>query len=103
MRVCLEYELEFNMVSRLLGSFNRWSHDRRCRQLHALSSAFVDGELDQAKQDRVKAHMGICPPCSAFIESLIKTVGLLRSTPKSDAPGGFRQRVRDSLKRERGE
>ena len=87
------------MVSRFAGIFKRRKKDADCKEVRRLSSDYIDGELDQATAARVKTHLDWCPPCTAFINTLRTTVGLLRATPKRAAPSDFRQRVRENLRR----
>ena len=88
------------MVSRFLRVFSRMGGDADCREVRDLSSDYIDDELDIATRDRVSEHIGWCGPCNAFVNTLRATVNILRSTPKSDAPDGFRERVRDAIKSE---
>ena len=88
------------MVSRFLRVFSRMGGDKDCREVRDLSSDYIDGELDSAAQGRVREHLGRCGPCNAFVNTLRATVNILRSTPKTDAPEGFRERVRDAIKSE---
>ena len=90
------------MVSRFLRVFSRMGGDNDCREVRDLSSDYIDDELDSASKDRVSEHIGRCGPCNAFVNTLRATVSILRSTPKSDAPEGFRDRVREAIKTEEG-
>jgi RNA polymerase sigma-70 factor (ECF subfamily) len=44
-------------------------------------SEYIDGELDPELCERFDRHMGDCAPCVAFVESLRRTVALLRRSP----------------------
>ena len=88
------------MVSRLLRLLSRMGSNADCREVRDLSSDYIDDELDSATRDRVSEHIGWCGPCNAFINTLRATVDILRSTPKRDAPDGFRERVRETIKSE---
>lgn len=52
-----------------------------CREMFQRLSEYIDGELDPDLCERFDRHMGDCAPCVAFVESLKRTVALLRRTP----------------------
>ena len=85
------------MVSRILGMLMRRKMDPDCQEVRDISSDYIDGELNQAAEVRVKSHLEMCGPCTAFVNTLRATVRLLRSTPKRVAPSGLRQRIREAL------
>ena len=87
------------MVSRIIALFKGPKKEPDCPEVRNLSSDYIDGDLDQSTADAVKSHLDWCPPCQAFVKTLRSTVDLLRSIPNQKAPGDFRQRVRESLRR----
>ena len=94
------------MVSRIVSIFRRKDREPDCDEVRDISSDYIDGELDEGELDerragRVKSHLDGCAPCNAFIRTLRATINLLRSTPKEQAPEGFRSRVRESLSKDR--
>ena len=60
-----------------------------CREMFARLSEYLDGELDAEICSRIEAHMGDCPPCEAFLESLRRTVNLARDLPEHELPEDF--------------
>ncbi len=99
-RLVGKYDPECTMVSRFLKLLSRMGGGSDCREVRDLSSDYIDDELDSASRSRIREHIGRCGPCNAFVNTLRATVNLLRSTPKSDAPDGFRERVSDAIKNE---
>jgi predicted anti-sigma-YlaC factor YlaD len=89
------------MAPRLLGIFKRRGPELDCDQVQEISSDFIDEDLDGDAKRKVVAHLGWCPPCTAFINTLRATVGLLRATPAEAPPADFKERLRDSIRRER--
>ena len=85
------------MISRITGIFKRQEKDLDCEEVRALSSDYIDEELDQATAGTVSFHLDRCGPCNAFINTLRATVRLLQGMPKGKAPDDLRQRVRDKL------
>ena len=86
------------MVSRLTRLFRRQKEDTDCHEVRALSSDYIDGELDQAGTDRVKTHLDWCPPCNAFVNTLRATVAMLRDGPRHKASDELRQRIREKVR-----
>ena len=88
------------MVSRFFGMFKRHGLDDDCREVRDRSSDLVDGEIDEPSERRIRANIGRCGPCNAFLNTLRATVGLLRSSPKKEPSEGFRARVLENIQRE---
>ena len=88
------------MVSRLIRVFRKKGDDEHV-ELRTLASDYLDGELDKASTEKVKSHLERCGPCNAFFNTLRATVNLLRSSAKGQAPSGFRDRVREGLRKHR--
>lgn len=88
------------MVSRITGIFKRKGHDVDCQDVRELSSDYIDGDLDDARVSQVSRHLGWCGPCNAFVNTLRATVELLRATPKREPPDGFRDRIREKLRKD---
>ena len=86
------------MAPRLFGLFKRHDPELDCEQVQEMSSDFIDDELDGKAKQKVVAHLEWCAPCTAFINTLRATVGLLRSTPREAPPVDFKERVRDSIR-----
>lgn len=49
-----------------------------CRDLNRLMTDYLEGQLPFPKALAVKVHLGICPPCQAFVDSLQALPGRLR-------------------------
>jgi len=66
--------------------------------MHDSLSAYVDGELPPNQADAVAEHLTRCTACSAEYETMLETVGLLRSQLKRyAAPDVLRARIRAAL------
>jgi RNA polymerase sigma-70 factor (ECF subfamily) len=70
-------------------------HPDDCRELFARLSAYLDGEISAGEREQIERHLGGCPPCLEFVESLRKTIGLCHDFEPSGAPPP----VPDELKR----
>ena len=57
-----------------------------CRELFARLSDYLDGEVPAEIRAEIEGHLGACPPCEAFLESLRRTVGLVRDLPTPGLP-----------------
>jgi RNA polymerase sigma-70 factor, ECF subfamily len=56
---------------------------RRCREMFAALSDFLDERLDDNMCQELEKHMGECQPCEAFLETLEQTVQRCRALPAS--------------------
>jgi RNA polymerase sigma-70 factor (ECF subfamily) len=62
--------------------------ERRCKQIFAMLSEFLDGELPAKNCRQLERHLEGCPPCIAYLESLKTTVEACRKyqAPRAPAP-----------------
>ncbi len=84
------------MISRLVRLFRGRELD--CGEVREASSDFIDGDLSPGESSRIRSHLERCGPCTAFVETLRATIDLLRATSASEAPAGFRERVRERIR-----
>lgn len=70
---------------------------RRCKQMFAELSNYVDDELDDSLCMEIEKHMGGCEPCKAFLASLEETIRICRTTqnetPDAQAAAKLRREV----------
>lgn len=71
----------------------------RCRELFDKLSELLDGELDQAICAEIEGHLGDCPPCQRFLESLRRTVLLVQELPVPVLPEKIRRELVESVRR----
>jgi RNA polymerase sigma-70 factor (ECF subfamily) len=69
---------------------------RRCKEMFAELSNYLDDELDDSLCDELEKHMDGCEPCKAFLSSLEKSIQQCRMAP-NEAPD---PRVAAKLRRE---
>jgi RNA polymerase sigma-70 factor (ECF subfamily) len=69
---------------------------RRCKEMFAELSSYLDDELDESLCEELEKHMSGCEPCKAFLASLEKTIEQCRIAPR-DEPD---PRVSATLRRE---
>jgi RNA polymerase sigma-70 factor (ECF subfamily) len=65
--------------------------ERRCKQIFAMLSDFLDGELPAKNCRQLERHLKGCPPCIAYLESLKATVEACRRYQAPRAPGPSKQ------------
>ena len=87
------------MLSAIRRLFRR-GDDEHARVM-GLSSEYLDGELEAGPAEMVERHIGVCPPCRAFVNTLRATVSMLGSMAQGEAPAGLRERVREAVRSER--
>ena len=70
-------------------------HDhKKCRELFAKLSEYLDNELDAASCDTIEAHLENCPPCQACLATLKQTVAMCRELKSSAMPEAASNRLR---------
>ncbi len=87
----------FGLLGRLLG---RVKLPQPCEEARNHSSDYIDGELDPVLEQKVRAHISICPLCEAFFRTLRETIAALRAMPTQTVPAGFADRVKNNLRSE---
>lgn len=75
----------------------------RCKQLFALLSEFIDGQLPDGICREIEAHLGDCEPCHAFLRTLQKTVEICQQLPSEPLPEETRRELKELLQAELAE
>jgi RNA polymerase sigma-70 factor (ECF subfamily) len=70
---------------------------RRCRELFAAFSDYLDEKLDDSMCDKMEAHMGDCRPCQAFLATLEQTIAQCRQTPSACPDRRKAEKIRQAL------
>ncbi len=55
--------------------------ERRCKEMFAELSSYLDDELDDSLCQELEKHMDGCQPCKAFLASLEKSIEQCQTTP----------------------
>lgn len=71
----------------------------KCRALLKHLSEYIDRDLDPAICRHIDAHMKGCKPCVAFINTLKKTVGVLKRQSAASPSARLRAELRRRLAR----
>lgn len=69
---------------------------RRCRELFAALSDYMDGALDESMCDQLEDHLKGCAPCESFLANLERTVKQCQSLDggcKSQSAGKARKKL----------
>jgi len=64
---------------------------RRCKQIFAMLSGYLDGELSTKNCRQLERHLKGCQPCIAYLESLRTTVEVCRRYRAPQAPAPSQQ------------
>jgi mycothiol system anti-sigma-R factor len=72
-------------------------HEHCMKHLEHISE-FLDGELDESACEEIRAHLRDCPECRECVESLKKTLEVLRGLPRESVPADIKGRLRTSLR-----
>ncbi|HXX74941.1 MAG TPA: zf-HC2 domain-containing protein [Nitrospiraceae bacterium] len=71
----------------------------RCLHILQRLSAYIDDELASNVCDEIRRHLGTCPNCEVFVESLRHTVALCRHRPIPALSPADRQAMRENILR----
>ena len=70
-----------------------------CKDILEKLSENIDEELDPGLCDEIDGHMGDCPPCVAFMNTLKKTVKLYNKAGEEvSIPSDVKSRLHDFLR-----
>ncbi|MBI3030161.1 MAG: zf-HC2 domain-containing protein [Candidatus Rokubacteria bacterium] len=71
----------------------------RCRDIVELLGDYLDGDLDPATAEALKAHLADCRECTAFVNTYRGTVRVTRQLKEEDLPLPLRDRLLTFLRR----
>ena len=87
------------LIGRLTALLKRMPE---CRDIRMNASDYIDGDLGETQVERMRAHLGGCAACQAFVDTLAETVRLLRTMKREEpAPAGLRDAIRGRIAEER--
>ena len=70
----------------------------KCKQIQELLKAdYLDGEINQKKQQYIKEHLAECPQCRKLEQELQAQRALFKKTGQMQAPERVWQNVRDAI------
>jgi len=70
---------------------------RRCKEMFAELSNYLDDELDDSLCEELEKHMDGCEPCKAFLSSLEKSIQQCRIAPNESPDPRIAVRLRREL------
>jgi RNA polymerase sigma-70 factor, ECF subfamily len=70
---------------------------RRCKQMFAEISNYLDDELDDSLCEELEKHMQGCEPCKAFLSSLERTIQQCRTAPNEPPDARVAAKLRREL------
>jgi RNA polymerase sigma-70 factor, ECF subfamily len=70
---------------------------RRCKEMFAELSNYLDDELDDSLCEELEKHMDGCEPCKAFLSSLEKSIQQCRMAPNESPDPRVAARLRREL------
>ncbi len=69
-----------------------------CRELVEQLLDYVSNELPPECCERIRDHLGKCPPCVVLLETYQITIRLSRRLPRAPLPTGLQERLRTALR-----
>ncbi len=86
------------LIGRLTALFKRGPE---CRDIRMAASDYIDGDLASTQAEWVRAHLGGCEACRAFVDTLVETVRLLGTLNREEpAPAGLTDMIRARIAEE---
>jgi RNA polymerase sigma-70 factor (ECF subfamily) len=82
------------------GATGKADRSRRCKEIFANLSDYLDGALDNSLCKELEWHMGGCKPCEAFLSSLRNTIEQTHSLPSQRPDPRVFAQVRARLARQ---
>ena len=80
------------LMGRLAALFGRVPD---CRDIRMAASDYIDGDLRETHVEQVRAHLGGCEACRAFVDTLTETVRLLGTLKREEpSPAGLKDAIR---------
>jgi len=88
--------------ARAQGASSHEHNTGRCLHILRRLSAYIDDELTSDVCEEIRHHLGACPNCEVFVESLRHTVTLCRHRPAPTLSPADRQVLRENILRAAG-
>lgn len=70
-----------------------------CREFVELVTAFLDGALDPADEERFVAHIGQCDGCETYLGQFRGTIDALGTLPAPPLDADAREKLLDAFRR----
>ena len=70
-----------------------------CLEIFARLSEYIDDDMEQTFRSIFESHMGDCPPCEVFLDSLRHTVKALEDVHAPGLPDDLREEVVEAFER----
>lgn len=74
----------------------------RCRAVVELLSDHLEDALPAGERARVEEHLATCPDCTAYVEQLRTTIGVLGRLREEAVPPRIRRALLDAFRGWRG-
>ncbi len=71
----------------------------KCEELLKMLNDYVDGTVDPAICEEFEKHMAGCNPCQVVVDNIRKTITLYKNGQPCSMPIGFREKLRQSLRK----
>lgn len=75
---------------------------KKCAQALRFICDNLDAEMNSRRCIEIRRHLAGCPDCTAYLDSMKKTVAMYRQYPADAVPPAVHRLLAQSLKKERG-
>lgn len=69
-----------------------------CKELQAMFSQYLDGELPRTSCEQIEEHAAVCARCAEFLASVKHTVSLCRDLKSGESPRPLAPEARARLR-----
>lgn len=70
----------------------------KCREYIKDLNDYLDGEIEPELCEEIEKHIGECRNCRLMVDSMLKTVTLVREGKAEKLPASLEQQLNDKLK-----
>jgi predicted anti-sigma-YlaC factor YlaD len=70
-----------------------------CDEFVELVTAYLDGALNPAQEQRVLEHLDLCDGCSTYLDQVRRTIAAVGKLPPDEARTPGRDRLLDAFRR----
>jgi RNA polymerase sigma-70 factor, ECF subfamily len=84
-------------AAKAVAGIPTYPRQRRCKEMFAELSNYLDDELDDSLCAELEKHMDGCEPCKEFLSSLEKSIQQCRLAPNESPDPGVAARLRREL------
>ena len=84
----------------MAGSEGRASEEYDCPQVREMASDYIEADLQTGVMASLRRHLEACENCAAFVNTLRRTIDLVKGMPLARAPESVKKSILDAVSRQ---